>query len=161
MSQGPPTRPARKPSEEPRVRFNWPPTEDELAQYGGGNLRPETEFEETALQARKARGVDASLATGTAGLFASETEPEPFPAPSSVPESWTPVDGARTPSDDEDFEHSWVEATSISGIAVSPAPTAVDPPGTGDFADEVAYLQALIEGLTQTIEWRLPTVTRR
>ena len=50
---------------------------------------------------------------------------------------------------------------STSGIAVSPSATTLDLPGTGDLADEIAHLQALIGGLTQQIEWRIPNVTGR
>lgn len=200
MSQGPPTRPVRKSSEVPRGRFNWPPTEDELSQYGAENPRPDTELEEAGLEAWEPPPVDASPAPDTIGLYPSETsaarlaafpreasppsdsrlarldgpspallplpEPEPEPEPflaasSAAPESWTPVDGAQVPSDDEDFEDSWSEATSTSGMAVSPPETAGDPPGPGDFAGEIAHLQALIEGLTQKIEWRPHNVARR
>jgi hypothetical protein len=174
------------------MRFNWPPTEDELSQYGVESLRPDAEIEEAGLEAGESPPVDASPATDTIGLYPSETdaarlgafpreasppsdsglallggppaalfplpeqepEPEPFLAISSAPESWTPVDGAQMPPDGEDFEHSWSEATATSGMAVSPPATAVDPPGTGDFAGEIAHLQAMIEGLTQKIEWR-------
>ena len=172
------------------MRFSWPPTEDELSQYGAEGLRPDTEFEETRLEAAEPRPVDASPAAETIGLFPSEAravqlpafpqdalpspsdsglapvdvppaalfplpETDPFPdTSSSSPESWTPVDGAETPSDDEDLEYSWSEATPTAEITVSPGATAVGPPGTGDFADEIVHLQALIEGLTQKIEWR-------
>ena len=180
------------------MRFSWPPTEDELSQYRAEGLRPDTEFEETRLEAAEPRPVDASPAEETIGLFPAEAraarlpafpqeaslspsdselapvglppaalfpvpETDPFPdTSSSAPGSWTPVDGAETPSDDEDLEYSWSEATSTSGIAVSPGATAVDPPATGDFADEIVHLQALIEGLTQKIEWRIiPNVAGR
>jgi hypothetical protein len=202
MSQGPPTRPLPTSSEEPRLRFNWPPSEDELAQYGAENLRSDSEFEEAGFEAGELPPIDASPATETISQYPSETraprlaafppdasppsdsglallggppaalfplpeqehdpEPEPFRATSSsAPESWTPVDGAQTPSDDGDFQHSWSEATSASGIAASPGAAAVDPSGTGGFADEIAHLQALIEGLTHKIEWRIPDVAGR
>ena len=197
MSQGPPPRPARKPSEAPRQRFSWPPTEDELSQYGSENLRPDTLFEEAVLEAGEPPAVDALPAAVTIGLYASETdaallpdcsqepapspadselgtvggplatlvplpETEPFPASSSsLPASWMPEDVRETSSDDEDFEYSWSEATSTSGIVVSPGATAVDPPEPGDFAGEIAHLQALIEGLTQKIEWRAHNIGRR
>jgi hypothetical protein len=178
------------------MRFSWPPTEDELAQYGAEGLRPDPEFEETRLEAGEPPALTASPAADTIGLFPSETRParlaafpldaspspsdsglgpvggppaalfplpetEPFPAASSSPGPWTPVDGAQTPSDAEDFEYSWSEATSISGIAVSPGATAVDLPGTGNFADEIVHLQALIEGLTRKIDWRISNAAGR
>jgi hypothetical protein len=49
---------------------------------------------------------------------------------------------------------------STSGIAVSTSATALDSPGTGDLADEIAHLQALIGELTQQIDWRIPNVRR-
>jgi hypothetical protein len=87
-------------------------------------------------------------------------EPEPCPLASSSASS-TPGDPAQTRSDDEDLEHSRIEATSTSGVAVSASASAVDLPGAADLAGEIAHLQALIEGLTQTIEWRSPSVTGR
>lgn len=197
MSQGPPLRPARTSSEEPRQRFSWPPTEDELSQYASESQRPETTFEEAVLEADEPPAVDALPAAVTIGLYASETDAARFPAfpqeaspspaeselapvggplatlfplpetdrfpatSSSSPASWTPVEGVETPSDDEDFEYSWSEATSTSEIVVSPGATAVDPPEPGDFAGEIAHLQALIEGLTQKIEWRVHSAGRR
>jgi hypothetical protein len=89
-------------------------------------------------------------------------ETEPFAATSSsAPVSWTSQGAAETPSDDEDLEYSWSGAASPSGIVVSPGATAVDPPEPGDFAGEIAHLQALIEGLTQKIEWRVHNAGRR
>ena len=158
MSQGPPTRPARKSSEAPRVRFSWPPTDDELAQYGREDPRSDTESEEAALEASEPRAEDASPAADTIGLFPSETLAAPLPA---LPREAPPVDGARGASDGGDFEQSWSDATSTSGIAVSPGATVVDPPVRGDLADEIANLQTLIEGLTQELEWRRPSVTGR
>ena len=197
MSQGPPLRPARKSSEEPRQRFSWPPTEDELSQYGSENVPPDTTFEEAVRDAGESPAVEALPAPVTIGMYASETdavrlpafpqeaspspadsdlalvveppaalfplpETEPFPADASPPPaSWTPVDKAETPSDVEDFEYAWSEATSVSGIVVSPGAIAVDPPEARDFAGEIAHLQALIEGLTQKIEWRVFNSGRR
>jgi hypothetical protein len=191
MSQGPPTHPPRK-SDKPRARFSWPPTEDELAQYGAESPRPDTEFEEAGREADEPRALDVSPATDLVALFPSEThaaglpafrqeaspsssdagladvavppaalftlpEPEPVRATSSSPlESGIPVHDAPTAFDDECFEHSRSEAASTSGVAVSPGAAAVDPSGARGLADETAHLQALIEGLTQKIEWSLP-----
>ena len=195
MSQGPSTRPARPSSKEPRARFNWPPTDDELAQYGVEGPPRDPEFTDAGLEAGEPVVGDDSPAPATIGLFPSETwepqlsalppeasspqfdselagdppaalftlpEPEPFRAASlSAPESWTSGDRVLTPSDGEGVEDSRSAAPSASGIALSPGATAVDSPGTDDFAGEIAQLQALIEGLTQKIEWRIPNVIGR
>ena len=79
----------------------------------------------------------------------------------SLPQSWTLGDGVQTRYDGEDFGHARTEAMPTSGIAMSPSATALDLSGTGDLADEIAHLQALIGGLTQPIEWRIPNVTGR
>ena len=148
MSQGPPKRPSRQPSAEPRVRFNWPPTEDELAQYGAESLRPATGFEEAELDAGGLPPIDASPPTDTIGLFPSERRAARLPGfPPEVPPS---------PSDPGLALIGGPPST--SGIA---SPNAFDPPGTGDFADEIAHLQALIEGLTRKIDWRIPNAARR
>ena len=72
-----------------------------------------------------------------------------------------PVEGPQTPADAEDFEPSWNETTSASGITVSPDAAAVPPESRGDFADEIVRLQALIEALSQKLEWRSPYITGR
>jgi hypothetical protein len=89
-------------------------------------------------------------------------EPEPFRGASSFPpESSTPGGGAQTRDDGEDLAHARAEPVSTSGIAVSPSATALDLPGPGDLADEVAHLQALIGEFTRPIEWRIPNVSGR
>jgi hypothetical protein len=195
MSQGPSTPPARIASKEPRTRFNWPPTDDELAQYGVEAQYGDPELTEAGLDAGEPVAADVSPPTATVGLFPSETcaperpglppeassppaywdfavdapaalftlsEPEPFlDAPLSAPASWTPGDQAETPSDSEDSEDFRSDAPPASGMAVSLGATAADSPGTDDFAAEIAQLQALIEALTQKIDWRIPNVAGR
>jgi hypothetical protein len=82
-------------------------------------------------------------------------------ADASPPQSWTLGDGVHTRYDGEDLGHARTEAMPTSGIAVSPSAIALDSSGTGDLADEIAHLQALIGGLTQPMEWRIPNVTGR
>ena len=91
----------------------------------------------------------------TAAPF-SLPEPEPSRPASSLAQSSTPGDGALKRSDGEDIEHSRTEVAPTSGIAVSPGAAAFNVPGTGDLADEIAHLQALIDGLTETVERRIP-----
>jgi hypothetical protein len=199
------TRSVRTPSEEPLARFNWPPTDHELAQCSPEGSQSDTEFEAAGTQPGELFVVDASPATDALNQFPSETDaltllesetrasqppeapqetlqtpsdsglamvgdppaalfppPEPFRArSSSPPQSWTPGDGAQTRYEGEDLAHAWSEAVSTSGIAGSPSATALDVPGTGDLAGEIAHLQALIGRLTQQIEWRTPNVTGR
>jgi hypothetical protein len=73
----------------------------------------------------------------------------------------TPDDELLRRSDREDLEQSRRAATPTPGIAVSPMTTGLDAPSTGDLADEIAHLQALIEGLAQKVEWRIPDVPGR
>jgi hypothetical protein len=160
-----------------------------LAQYN--SPLSNTELEEAATHAGEPFAGDVSLAPDAIGLFASEThravpqeasptpsdsglalvgdrpraqctlpEPESFPLAASSASS-TPGDPPQTRSDDEDLEHARIEVTSTSGVAASASATAVDLAGAADLAGEIAHLQALIEGLTQTIEWRIPSVTGR
>ena len=193
MSQGPSTRPARTSSKAPRARLNWPPTDDELAQYGVEGPRTHPEFTEAELEVGEPVMADVSPAPVTVRLFPSETcapelsalppeaasppfdselagdppaalftqrELEPFRTPSfSAPKSWAPGDWVQTPSDGEESGDFGCDAPSASRIAVSPRAAAVGSPGTDDLADEIAQLQALIEELTQKIEWRIPHVT--
>jgi hypothetical protein len=193
MSQGPSTHPARVSAKAPRARFNWPPTDDELAQYGVEGPPGDPEFIPVELETGEPVVGDEPPAPATVGLFPSETgapalsalppdafspsfaseftgeppaasftlpEPEPFrAAPVAAPESWTPEDWVQTPFDGEALEDSRRDAPPASGIAVSPGAAAVDAPGTDDLAGEIAQLQALIEALTQKIEWRIPNVT--
>lgn len=89
-------------------------------------------------------------------------EPEPFRAgPASSPQPSTPGDSAQARSDGDYLEHSRTGATSTSASAVSLSAAARDLPGSADLADEIAHLQTLIEELTQKIEWRIPTGSRR
>ena len=131
------------------MRFNWPPTEDELAQYGAESPRPDTELEEAAFDAGGPPPIDASPATDTIGLFPSEKRAARLPG--------LPREASPSPSDPGLALPGGPPST--PGIVVSPA--AFDPPGTGDFADEIAHLQALIDGLTRKIDWRFPNAAGR
>jgi len=102
------------------------------------------------------------MAGGPPAALFTLPEPEPIlAAPSGLPHSWTPGAEPQTRPDGEDLEPSSAEAAWTSGIAASPTAPAVFAPGTDDFAVEIAHLQALIEGLTQKIEWRIPSVAGR
>ena len=130
MSQGPFIPPARSSSKEPRVRFSWPPTDDELSQYGAEDRQRDPDLAEAGLEASEPVTGDVPPAPVTIDLFPSEASAPALP----------------------------VLAQEISS---PPSAAAVDSSGTGDFADEIAQLQALIDGLTQKVEWRIPSVTGR
>jgi hypothetical protein len=148
MSQRPPTPPERRSSEEPRVRFNWPPTEDELAQYAAEGLRPDTEFDAAGLEGEEPPAGDASPATETIGQFLSERAARLPVFPQEASPSPSPSDSG--------LDLAGAPPAALFTLPEPPRATAVDPSGTGDFADEIAHLQALIEGLTKKIEWRIP-----
>ncbi len=77
MSEGPRRRPVRTSSEEPRVRFNWPPTNDELAQYAPER---DTQFEAAGIQPSEPLEVEVRPATDPLALFPSETRAPRAPA---------------------------------------------------------------------------------
>jgi hypothetical protein len=79
----------------------------------------------------------------------------------SPAQSRTPRDGSQTRDDGEDLAHVRIETDSTARIAVSPSATALDFPGPGGLANEIAHMQALIGELTRPIEWRIPHVSGR
>jgi hypothetical protein len=79
--------------------------------------------------------------------------PEASPDASSEPwEAWF-ADEVATPSEAEHPEYAGMDAS--SDIAVAQNETALDETSAGDWAAEIARLQALIEGLTEKVEWRI------
>lgn len=130
----------RKPSVPTRIRnehaeFDWPPPDEELAQCF--NLAaPEEE-----------------IAQGTV-----ECVGETVDAPGLMPET------SAGP-----LAHEQVPGAELSGIDDSTPPdntaATYQPPRDrarrGDWVAEIAQLQALIEALTENVEWRIPNATRR
>ncbi len=75
MSHRPPTRPARIASKEPpRVRVNWPLTDDELPRHRRSSPESAERFEAPETQPGGASAVDCSAATDALGLFPSEMD---------------------------------------------------------------------------------------
>ena len=152
----------------PRPRFNWPPTDDDLAEYRDELVQRSTDVEDAGIQ-EDPLAVDVSPGTDAIALFPSEAPPRtilPQPEqtrtrPALSPRPSTPGDSVQARSGGEELEHCRTEDRSTSATAVSPSAAGRDLPGSADLVDEIAHLQALIEGLTQKIEWRIPTVSRR
>jgi hypothetical protein len=137
MSNAPPKRSLPAWSEKPSADFNWPPTDDPLAQYHSEAGHSETIFDETGVE--------------TAEPSVAPPSPASAPPASSEPRyaafDWPPVE-SPTRSDVEDPTPSGIENSATSGIAVAQSETALDGTSAGGLAAEIAHLQALIEGLT-------------
>lgn len=140
MSNAPPKRSLPAWSEKPSEDFNWPPTDDELAQYEYHSKagQSETIFDQTGVE--------------TAEPSVAPTSPAPAPPASSEPpyaaSDCLPGDECPTRSDVEDPTLSGIEDSATCGIAVAQSETAVDGTSAGGLATEIAHLQALIEELT-------------
>ena len=104
MSHRPPVSPVRSASQESRVRFNWPLTDDELAQhrpYSPESSERNPEFRAAETQRREPFPVDRSPATDALILFPSEKDagglPVIPPATSQAPSGLgLDMRGART-----------------------------------------------------------------
>ena len=98
---------------------------------------------------------DPGPATARAREAAMFDRAEPSPLASSEPQcaapDCPPGDGGPTRSDAEDPNPSGIEDSTI----VAQSDTALDGTSAGERAAEIAHLQALIDGLTQKVEWRI------
>ena len=142
MSHGPGQRPVPPSSKEPRARFNWPPTEDDFAEYREEQPQTGTKVEEAAIQADHPPPADGPPPTDALDLFSSEALGAPFTVP-----------GEPDAGDFEDWEP---EASLPSAIDVSPTVDARHVEASTGLAAEIAQLQTLIEALTRKIDWRIP-----
>ena len=137
MSNAPPKRSLPAWSEKPSADFNWPPTDDPLAQYHSEAGHSEIIFDETGVE--------------TAEPSVAPTSPASAPPASSEPRyaafDWPPVE-SPTRSDVEDPTPSGIDNSATSGIAVAQSETAPDGTSACGLVAEIAHLQALIEGLT-------------
>jgi hypothetical protein len=123
-------------SEQASADFNWPPTDDELAQYG-------IEAVESGESAPK-----RSLPTSSEQPGANFT--------------WPPTDDElaqygvatiqREPSEPVCLE---TGEPPLASVAFEQSDTARDGNGPGEWAAEMARVQALIAALTQPVEWRI------
>ena len=144
MPSIPPTRSLSPSSAQPNPDSSWPPTDDELAQYGIEAV----ESDESALK--------RSLPTS------SEQPSGAF--------NWPPTDdeltqyGIETAQDEEtepafDSTGSKTGEPPLANVALTQSDTARDGNRPGEWAAETARLQALIAALTQPVEWRIRSVT--
>ena len=119
MSNVEPKRPAPASSKKPRAEFNWPPTEDELEQYGNSVVQDEAWLDEM-------------------GLSTADLPVAPAIAELSLPSVALIEDPADVLS--REYMPTPVEAEPTDGIDAS------------KWTAEIARLQALIDGLTRTVE---------
>ena len=121
--------------EEPHA-FNWPPTDGQLAD-NFGTLQRENAYDGTGVKT---------------------ADPSMTPAPASSEPRYAevdcPPDEGPTQSDSAYPEPCVIEDPPPSSTAVVQVETALDETSAGGWAAEIARLQALIEGLTQKVEWR-------
>ena len=110
--------------------FNWPPTDEELVQYGG----------------------KTSASQPPAPAFAQAVTPPSFSEPPGAEFDWT--------LQDEGLTRAGAEDPTTLRVAVAQNETALDGTSPGEWVAEIARLQELIEGLTQKLEWRVKPVGR-
>jgi hypothetical protein len=145
--------------------FNWPPAEDELERCANNPAESLTGFDETSLGS-----VDPSLAPTkeephTTSVVLPEAATELFgrwntPTPSDTGEvtacvresAWFDVGPTRSAA--EERPPSSIEDSTTSAMAGVRSVPASDGTRPSEWAAEIARLQALIEGLTQKVEWR-------
>jgi hypothetical protein len=139
MPYVPPKRSQPTLSEQPSADFDWPPTDDELAQYGSEAV----EIESTPERA----------------LPASSEQP-------SADFNWPPTDhelaqyGVAT-IQSETSEPVFLKTGEppLGSVAFEKSDMARDGNNPGEWAAEIARLQALIAALAQPVEWRIRSVT--
>ena len=140
----PPKRSLSPSSEQPNADSKWPPTDDELAQYAIEAV----ESDERALK----RSLPTS-AEQPGGAF-----------------NWPPTDdeltqyGIETAQDEETepaFDRTGAKTGEppLASVALPQSDTSRDGNSPGEWAAEMARLQALIAALTQPVEWRIRSVT--
>jgi hypothetical protein len=134
MSDSLPKRSSPAPSKTSRAEFNWPPTDEELADcfYSGP---PREQGASPGVEALQETVTDGPTETS---LNACETE-------ASTHSSCTPEDAGS-------------DRLSAAVLAHEAVP---DRAGKNQWAAEIAHLQALIEALTEKVEWRIPNDPRR
>lgn len=90
-----------------------------------------------------------------AAIFESldaELSESPFLEPRYEAFDSRPGEEGSTLSDGEDASHSGNEHSTTSEVAMAERESALDTTSVGDWAGEIAHLQALIEGLTQKLD---------
>jgi hypothetical protein len=135
----------RRALERPPVKFDWLPTDQGRAPEGVETRRSESMF----------RG-DGTALEPPEPLMANDPPPAPalaehVPVESAAsPDTETPTAAAEA----EDLVHADIEDSKIDGAA---AQSAIEPGEAGEsgWATEIARLQALMDGLTEKLEWRV------
>jgi hypothetical protein len=140
MPKIPPKR-SPSPSEQPNADFNWPPTDDELTQYG-------------------IEIVQSEKSGPTRPPFTSSEQPRDD-------SNWPPTDDelieygieiVQRENSEPVFDGTGLETgeAPLADVALAQSDTAGDGNNGGDWAAEMARVQALIEGLTQPLAWHFP-----
>ena len=130
--------------EKPHPDVNPPPTDEELTEGGIATVQGQTVFSGAAAKRAEPFVAGATLAAD---------------ATSAVPDASSELWDARfdrppgtevpTPPEAEHPEYAGTDGS--PEIAVAPNETAIDETSAGDWAAEIARLQALIEGLTEQV----------
>ncbi len=129
----------------PRADFNWPPTEEEPAAGGFAGTNSVAAGEGTAAATVPVISRDASWIPANIGQGSAREDEE---AVDAVP--------TRSVADGPEYV-----GDSISVIPVAPSEAAFDGIGTGDWAADIARVQAVIERVAEKVEWRTTRVTGR
>jgi hypothetical protein len=155
MSDLPPKRclPAQTPPEE----FDWPPTDEELADcfYSGP---PDEQLVE-----RRVEDLQEAVPDGT-DVNAKPTMPTgPLtPLETSVGTlALLPTTGSALETSLNERESGGSDDSTTSAVALFSHEVVFEGARTNDWSAEIAHLQALIEALTEKVEWRIPNDTRR
>jgi len=158
MTHTPPKRPLSSSSTKPHGDFNWPPTDEELAQCFV-TLQSETAPDGTG--AKTAEPLEAPISRALDATFVIPSETLAQPADPAIVGETALMQADPGRSDEADPKHFYIEDSMMSGSAVAQTENALAETSTGEMAAEIAHLQALIEGLTQKVEWRITNVIGR
>jgi hypothetical protein len=127
------------------AEFDWPPPDEELA-HCFNIAAPDKEIAQGAVECAHETIDPPSLTPQPTMAIGSSTARETSAGPLEE------APGA---------ELSGIADSTTSHIAVAKQEPAPDGTRRGDWATEILQLQALIEALTENVEWRIPNATRR
>jgi hypothetical protein len=136
--------PKRSPStssKQPCDDFNWPPTDDELSQYGVEIVQGEFS------------GPKRSLPTS------SEQPRDDFNWPSTDDElTQSGIENVQSKKSEPVFDGTGLKTDEppLANVGSTQSDAARDGNSPGEWTAEMARVQALIEGLTQPLGWRPP-----
>lgn len=125
-----------------------------MAQYRIGTLESETAFDEPGVKTAEPSVAADSLAPHATSAVPPET-PAQLPTPAIAQDSSPiPADPGRATAPGR--EAAMFDRAEPSPPASSePQYAALEGTSAGKMAAEIAHLQALIDGLTQKVEWRI------